>query len=666
MAVSRESFLPRKRRPAAASFICPKLSGIGLLQALHSLSLDVCALGSLRLFLKRSSASVVRKCELLAVLLEEILRSQVESLFPSKRLCFEEMYIVLQRMKTLMEDCLKGSMLWLLMQIETIAYNFHELTVDLWTLLEVLDLKLNDEVEELQALIIKQCGKDTALTDPVDVSLRIEVLNMLDSIEREIVPDHSGLAEIFTKLGLSDSASCKEEIECLEDEVQSQTDKKSKSDSISLIGLVRYAKCRPLRAEFSPPSDEGFRETAPELATPADFRCPITLDLMTDPVVVATGQTYDRSSIVLWLESGHNTCPKSGQTLAHTNLIPNRALKNLIGMWCREQRIPYAAAEANRGVDGVISNKTALEATKMTVSFLINKLAASSRSGETANGVIYELRIMAKMDSDSRAYVGEGGAIPLLVPHLSSDDPSLQVNAVTTMLNLSILDANKKRIMETDGALSGVIGALRSGATWEAKGNAAATILSLSGMHSYRKKLGKKTRVIRGLLDLAKEGPAGAKKDAMVAILAFAGERETVGRLIEEGVVAMVEEVVDELPEEAVAILEVVVKKGGVAAVAAASHVVGKLATIVRFGGSRARESAVATLVIICRRGGTEMVAELARTSAIEVIIWDLMGTGTARAKRKAASLMRILHRWAAGLEGDVEEGNSMATELLP
>ncbi|KAF2938068.1 hypothetical protein DAI22_03g093800 [Oryza sativa Japonica Group] len=36
------------------------------------------------------------------------------------------------------------------------------------------------------------------------------------------------------------------------------------------------------------------RNRAP--APPSDFRCPISLDLMRDPVVVANGQTYDRES----------------------------------------------------------------------------------------------------------------------------------------------------------------------------------------------------------------------------------------------------------------------------------------------------------------------------------------------------------------------------------
>ncbi|CAA6668373.1 unnamed protein product [Spirodela intermedia] len=43
---------------------------------------------------------------------------------------------------------------------------------------------------------------------------------------------------------------------------------------------------------------------------PWHFRCPISLELMRDPVTVATGQTYDRMSIESWIAAGNSTCPR--------------------------------------------------------------------------------------------------------------------------------------------------------------------------------------------------------------------------------------------------------------------------------------------------------------------------------------------------------------------
>lgn len=660
----------------------PKLSKSSLLQSLLILSKEICALPPLPSFLARQSLAIARKAKLLSILLEEFQRGGAPVSSPSAVLCFEEMYIVLQRIRALIEDCSNGttSKVWLLMQTESVANGFRELTADLSTLLDIFPAKevdLSQDVEELVCLARKQWSQSSGargcLLDPESEELRHRVVTMLDGIKHEIVPEQSKLLEIFSKLGLRDSSSCRQEIESLQEEVQTQADEKSKSEAIALIGLVRYAKC-VLFGASTPRSDSApsFRKTASssssisEPSVPADFRCPISLELMRDPVVVATGQTYDRESITLWMDAGHNTCPKTGQTLAHADLIPNRALKNLIAMWCREQKIPFDCADNKDRVRSLGTNKAALEATRMTASFLVNKLLSLSKQpmDRPANGVVYELRVLSKTDSDSRACIAEAGALPLLVRYLSSDvgtqQPTLQVNAVTTILNLSILEENKTRIAETDGALNGIIEVLRNGSTWEAKGNAAATIFSLSSVHSYRKRLGRKTRVVKGLLDLAREGPASTKRDAMVAIMNLAADREAVARMVEGGVVEMTLQAMDELPEEAATTMEVVVKRGGLVAVAAAYSAIKKLGLVLREGSDRARESAAATLVIICRKGGSDMVAELVSgVVGIERVIWELMGTGTVRGRRKAATLVRILRRWAAGLDGDLRQGYS-------
>lgn len=648
MAVSPATLPPKKKRSSD--------SDERLIRSLLLRSNETSSLSPIPFVLYRNSNSIIRKTKLLTLLLEELVVDHVVPSFPASAvLCFEELYIVLQSIKTLIEDCCNGSKLWLLIQQQSVANKFHEFTLELSTLIDIFPVKamnLSQDVEELVNLIRKQCSKTAAWIDEKDINLRNDVLEKLDRIKSEIVPQQTKLREVFTRLQLTDSASCTEEIEILEEEVRNQSDEISKAEIVSLIGLVRYAKC-VLYGESSPRVPRGRKKSnSTDLTIPADFRCPISLDLVRDPVVVSTGQTYDRASINLWIESGHTTCPKTGQTLDHTGMIPNRALRNLIIMWCREHRIPFESTETKEKVTGESTNKTLFEATKMTVTFLLEK-ASASQSLEMANRFVYELRALAKTDSNSRACIADADGLPLLVKFLSSDNPNLQINAVTTILNLSIHDANKTKIMETEGVVNGIVEVLRTGATWEAKGNAAATIFSLTGVPVYRKKLGRKSRVIKGLMELARTGPISSKRDALVAILNLAGDRETVGKLLEVGVVEMASEVMDGLPEEGVTVLEAVVKKGGLAAITAAFHVIRKLATVLRDGTERAQESAAATLVNVCRKGGSEIVSELAAIPGIERVIWEVMGMGTGRGRRKAATLLRILRRWAAGLYGN-------------
>eukprot|EP00271_Cylindrocystis_brebissonii_P007363 TRINITY_DN2075_c0_g5_i1.p1 TRINITY_DN2075_c0_g5~~TRINITY_DN2075_c0_g5_i1.p1 ORF type:complete len:935 (+),score=144.13 TRINITY_DN2075_c0_g5_i1:1152-3956(+) len=66
---------------------------------------------------------------------------------------------------------------------------------------------------------------------------------------------------------------------------------------------------------------------------PAEFICPLSLDLMVDPVTIASGHTYERSYIVQWLLK-HNKCPATNQELAHKKIVANHAAKRIIQMWC--------------------------------------------------------------------------------------------------------------------------------------------------------------------------------------------------------------------------------------------------------------------------------------------------------------------------------------------
>lgn len=68
---------------------------------------------------------------------------------------------------------------------------------------------------------------------------------------------------------------------------------------------------------------------------PSYFLCPISLQIMRDPVTLPTGITYDRDSIERWLYAGnHNTCPVTNQTVLESDLTPNHTLRRLIQSWC--------------------------------------------------------------------------------------------------------------------------------------------------------------------------------------------------------------------------------------------------------------------------------------------------------------------------------------------
>ena len=60
------------------------------------------------------------------------------------------------------------------------------------------------------------------------------------------------------------------------------------------------------------------------------FRCPLTMEVMRDPVITVDGQTYGRTEIEKWFALGNRTSPLTGEALPSTNLFPNIALRKAI------------------------------------------------------------------------------------------------------------------------------------------------------------------------------------------------------------------------------------------------------------------------------------------------------------------------------------------------
>ncbi|KAI3495091.1 hypothetical protein L1887_37240 [Cichorium endivia] len=71
-----------------------------------------------------------------------------------------------------------------------------------------------------------------------------------------------------------------------------------------------------------------------EIEFPQDFRCPISRELMKEPVIISTGVTYERKNIEKWFFSyKKKTCPTTMQSIENFGVTPNHTLKRLIRVW---------------------------------------------------------------------------------------------------------------------------------------------------------------------------------------------------------------------------------------------------------------------------------------------------------------------------------------------
>ncbi|KAJ0228796.1 U-box domain-containing protein 17 [Hirschfeldia incana] len=666
------SSLRRRRSPSLEAFLSPvDLSPIALVQTLSSISSElVSSFAATRFsFQRRNARSLIRKVEIFVVLFEFLL---AEPRWDSTRksttalLCLKELYLLIYRSKILLEYVAQSSKLWLLLQNPSISGYFQDLNQEISTLLDVFPVKnlnLTDDIREHIELLKNQSLKSKLYIDNKDESLRETFFSFLYAFENGEIPSTTALKTFFVeRLGIKDSNSYITEIEFLEEQIANHDGDSDPASSVinGFVAITRYSRFLLFGFEEDgvewmiknhPNVGGGGEDTTITTSVPKDFVCPISLDLMTDPVIVSTGQTYDRSSIARWMEEGHCTCPKTGQTLVDSRILPNRALKNLIAQWCTASGVACESEFITDSTtnEGFLSSPTraAVEANKATVSILV-KFLADGTSEEAQTIAAREIRLLAKTGKENRAFIADAGAIPHLRRLLGSENAIAQENSVTAMLNLSIYERNKSMIMEEEDCLECIVSVLASGLTVEAKENAAATLFSLSAVHEYKKRIAFTDHCVEALSSLLRDGTERGKKDAVTALYNLSTHPDNCGRMIEGGGVSSLVGALknDVVSEEAAGALALLVRQSlGAEAVGREEGAVTGLMGMMRCGTPRGKENAVAALLELCRSGGAAAEERVLRAPAIAGLLQTLLFTGTKRARRKAASLARVFQR---------------------
>lgn len=104
----------------------------------------------------------------------------------------------------------------------------------------------------------------------------------------------------------------------------------------------------------------------PEIQIPDQFICPISLNIMKEPVMSKDGKNFEKAAILDWLNRGNRVCPLTRKTLKPSLLVPNTNLKMSIYSWKKRNGIVEEdedETDASNGFVGVlhIHDQPALE-----------------------------------------------------------------------------------------------------------------------------------------------------------------------------------------------------------------------------------------------------------------------------------------------------------------
>ncbi|KAC9294240.1 hypothetical protein E3N88_46029 [Mikania micrantha] len=379
---------------------------------------------------------------------------------------------------------------------------------------------------------------------------------------------------------------------------------------------------------------------------PQEFNCPLSNQIMRDPVIISTGKTYDRPSIQKWLKEGNRTCPKTQQVLTHTVLTPNHLVRDMITKWCKNHGIGLTESEQGQYPD----ENGLTEADHNHFQSLLKKLSSSSSTIIEQKEAASTLRSLTKRIPSFRALFGESSnAIAELLTPLSQIkdeiDPDLHEDLITTLLNLSIHDSNKKLAAETPNVISILLHALRSG-TIGTRTNAAATLFTLSALDSNKLIIGK-SGGLKPLIDLLEEGHGLAMKDAASAIFNLCIVHENKGRAVRDGAVSVLLNKINHrlLVDELLAILAMLSSNQNAVEEMSDLGAVSCLFSLMKTTTcDQNKENCIAILYAICFNDRTKW-REMREEESGYKTLSRLAQNGTSRAKRKANAILDRINR---------------------
>lgn len=243
--------------------------------------------------------------------------------------------------KQLMLDCSQRSKVYLLMNCRTIVKRLEGTSKEISRALSLLPLATLDVSSAIIEDFKKLC-ESMQRAEFRAAKTEEEIMEKIDSgiqernIDRSYANNLLGL--IAKQVGISPEGSeLKKAIEEFKSEIENSRLRKDQAEAIQMeqiIALLERADAasspeEKLMKYYSKRNSLGSQPLEPLQS----FYCPITRDVMEDPVETSSGQTFERSAIEKWFSDGSALCPLTMTALDTSILRPNKTLRQSIEEW---------------------------------------------------------------------------------------------------------------------------------------------------------------------------------------------------------------------------------------------------------------------------------------------------------------------------------------------
>uniref|UniRef100_A0A5B6YU55 U-box domain-containing protein n=1 Tax=Davidia involucrata TaxID=16924 RepID=A0A5B6YU55_DAVIN len=378
---------------------------------------------------------------------------------------------------------------------------------------------------------------------------------------------------------------------------------------------------------------------------PYHFRCPISLELMSDPVTVSTGQTYDRASIESWVATGNTTCPVTRAPLSDFTLIPNHTLRRLIQDWC--------VANRSFGVERIPTPKQ--PADPAMVRSLLNQASSGSTPPHSRLSALRRLRGLARDSDKNRSVISAHNAREILLSIVFSStdsEPSELNHESLAILSMFPLSESECAFVASDPDRIAYLVSLLFHSSIDVRVNSAAIIeIVVAGTRSLelRAQISNADEIFEGIVGILNYPLAypRALKVGIKALFALCLVKQHRHKAVSAGAV---EALIDRLAdfekcdaERALATVELLCRiPSGCEAFAAHALTVPLLVKIILKISDRATEYAAGSLFSVCS-ASEQCQRDAVAAGVLTMLLLLVQSDCTERAKRKAQMLLKLL-----------------------
>ncbi|KAG2702694.1 hypothetical protein I3843_06G094700 [Carya illinoinensis] len=641
------------------------------------------------------------------------------------------LHVALEKAKNVLQHCSECSKLYLAITGDSVILKFEKARCALQDSLRHIDDIVPQSIGSQIQKIVNELDDTVFTLDPLEKHVGDEIIALLQKGEKINNSNVNNELECFhqaaTKLGITSSRAALTERRALKkliERARVEEDKRKESIVVHLLHLMRkYSKL--FRSEISDDNDsQGSTPCSPTVQgslddcepsgnghpfeglkpnnrrsgqmPPEELRCPISLQLMYDPVVIASGQTYERICIEKWIGDGHNTCPKTQQKLSHLSLTPNYCVKGLIASWCEQNgvyipdgppesldhnnvRLALSESESaiSRAMDSVGScnpkgvKAIPLEECGTTEEVEGNEMEnLSPKLEECELGllesyqhflsvldeeedlrkkciVVEQIRLLLKDDEEARIFMGGNGFVEALLRFLDSalheGNVMAQESGAMALFNLAVNNSRNKEMMFAAGVIS-LLEEMISNPN--SHGSATALYLNLSFLEEAKPVIGSSPAVPFLTQILRANTEPQCKLDALHALYNVSTLPSNILNLISAGIVSGLQSLLaasgdHRWAEKVIAVLiNLASCQSGKDEIISAPGLIGGLATMLDIGEPIEQEQAVSCLLILCK--GNEKCSQIVLQEGVIPALVSMSVNGTSRGKDKARKLLML------------------------